>query len=223
MKKSFVLLLAMICVSGAIAQTTLPTEVANTSTFKAGDTLTYHFYNSIEDAKVGNNKKFGVPMAAKELRENGDIYFHVNNNPNNFRVFDKNGNMLLSKTPNRDEVKFQHVKPILKYPLRIGDTWENEVVHDPFESDKDRKVFNCKGTSQVIGWETITVPAGTFTALRIDVNETCIILPARYQAKNERKYWISPEAKMHPVLYQFKQTWQGGSAESISSLTSFNF
>jgi len=68
----------------------------------------------------------------------------------------------------------------LSWPLRKGKHWTN---HWRWKAED----YSGEGTTngKAVGWETVTVPAGTFTALRIDVsyrsivpaNTTCWYLP----------------------------------------------
>ena len=68
----------------------------------------------------------------------------------------------------------------LSWPLRKGKQWTN---HWKWKAED----YAGEGTTngKAVGWETVTVPAGTFTALRVDVsyrsivpaNTTCWYLP----------------------------------------------
>jgi hypothetical protein len=67
------------------------------------------------------------------------------------------------------------------FPLEVGKTWERENTYTrTYESD--RKVV-AKLSGKVIGWEKVTVPAGTFDALRIEVK-------SKYNGQNMRGRWF---------------------------------
>ena len=60
--------------------------------------------------------------------------------------------------------------------------------------------FKVDSESEVRGWERITVPAGTFDALRIDSRNTWTNLGFTYAATGS--IWLAPEVK-HPVKFEF--------------------
>jgi len=98
--------------------------------------------------------------------------------------------------------------PSFSFPLEIGKKWEQKVTFSrTFEKDR-KSVANLKG--EVIGWEKITVSAGTFNALRVEVK-------GYYNASNgsgswagsiNEIYWYVPEIK-NSVKTIYKDTSDG--------------
>ena len=54
------------------------------------------------------------------------------------------------------------------FPLKIGATWEEDFV-DPRRQGAQTSA-HVQRTYRVVGWEDVTVPAGTFHALKIEAN-----------------------------------------------------
>lgn len=90
----------------------------------------------------------------------------------------------------------------LAFPMQVGKKWEhsNSYVHD-----------RCGNTTsdlknEVVGWEEVTVPAGTFRALRID--------SSGYWRNNcgsdrlEYKFWYVPKVKW--LVKSESLTYAGG-------------
>ncbi len=62
--------------------------------------------------------------------------------------------------------KEQVVNRPLDFPLNIGKSWDVGYAEDHPNRAHARETFDTK--MKVIGWESITVPAGTFRALKIE-------------------------------------------------------
>ncbi len=96
-----------------------------------------------------------------------------------------------------EEVKFVPFAPYWQFPLEPGKKWRGTYKGDcglicSFEVDYEYEVR---------GWETVTVPAGTFEALRIDSKDNY-----RYRVGptgvGARTAWLAAEVR-HPVKFQY--------------------
>lgn len=95
--------------------------------------------------------------------------------------------------------------PNFSFPLWAGKTWKGKVA---FEStDQPGKEVEAELEARVVGFESVTVPAGTFLALKIE-------LGGPYRAKNmegswtgriEDTLWYSPQVR-NAVRYEYKDT-----------------
>jgi len=78
------------------------------------------------------------------------------------------------------------------YPLREGETWSQNVRADA--SGQDERKTRISG--KVVGWETVTVPAGEFRALRIErsfnLGDATAFQGATLLHETE---WYSPQVK----------------------------
>jgi hypothetical protein len=75
----------------------------------------------------------------------------------------------LDLNPTRtDNLSFQPAFPRFSFPLVVGKAWHGEVI----EHEAPPKQFGAllqQVSGSVGGWDRITVPAGTYTAMRIDL------------------------------------------------------
>jgi hypothetical protein len=91
--------------------------------------------------------------------------------------------------------------PRYEFPLSIGKNWSATVMRDAVPAQLQGRVREeVKGN--VAGWERVTVPAGTFTALRIDLggNWTNVDNADNFGTFTE-KVWYVPEVR-NMALYQ---------------------
>jgi hypothetical protein len=56
----------------------------------------------------------------------------------------------------------------LRFPLQAGKSWSQRLNADKNDDAENRRWGSPAVATRVLGWEKITVPAGTFDALRID-------------------------------------------------------
>jgi hypothetical protein len=75
----------------------------------------------------------------------------------------------------------------LKFPLHVGDTYSFEADSEHMDSpEQERK---RRWDMKVVGWEDVTVPAGTFHAVRIEG----IGINAKRRSPNQKTIWYVPE------------------------------
>ncbi len=82
-------------------------------------------------------------------------------------------------------------KQTLSYPLEVGKTWEYSATF-PYARCGTSKI-DIK--AEVVGWETVTVPAGTYRALRVKHAgywNNCL-----GSDKHRETYWYVPALKTH--------------------------
>lgn len=72
---------------------------------------------------------------------------------------------------------------LVKLPIRAGDNWA-------FDSPGSARIAAIKGTRTVKGVEKITVPAGTFEAVRVDTEYT--LNPATNAQTDSSRAWYAP-------------------------------
>jgi hypothetical protein len=89
--------------------------------------------------------------------------------------------------------------------LQVGKTWKQEV--DFADTRQPGNKFRAKLEGRVVGWESVTVPAGNFLALKIEVK-------GWYSAPNtggswsgwiEDALWYAPEVR-NAVRYEYMDT-----------------
>jgi hypothetical protein len=95
---------------------------------------------------------------------------------------------------------YSPVEQVYAFPLEVGKKWSHSPAFDYRNCGKSTMTLEA----EVVGWETVTVPTGTYRALRIDHTgrsaNTC------GTPRLIRKYWYVPELK-NAVRYE--TLWQG--------------
>ncbi len=120
-------------------------------------------------------------------------------------------------------VDFQPAFQRFSFPLAVGKTWQSEVVKRETPVQRYSTVReSVKGT--VVGWERITVPAGTFTALRIDVTTVWHdVAAASVRGTSRETVWYVPEVRNVALLH--RQDFYDDARlinDSVLELTSFS-
>ena len=122
---------------------------------------------------------------------------------------------------------FDGQRKYLSFPLEANASWTYSYEYPTADgSGKIHEDLECK----VVGWEQVTVPAGTFWALRIEQkgwsNNVSPNIPAaaRAAARLNRTFWYSPEVKFN-VKSEFRRSaapGTGGSGYSTHQLVRFS-
>ena len=103
---------------------------------------------------------------------------------------------------------FDGQRRYLSFPLEVNASWAYSYEH-PAADGAGRMREDL--TSKVVGWEQVSVPAGTFWALRIEQTGWSNKIspdasrPARAVARLDRIFWYSPEVKFN-VKSEFRRT-----------------
>lgn len=100
---------------------------------------------------------------------------------------------------------------LLRFPLRPGDT-HNASYDVRFPRQGEREVKHERHV-KVIGWENVTVPAGTFLALRVESEGTWHRLDAGFSGGAKEVMWYSPQVKRY-VKWTFDNWTPRGRSQS---------
>jgi len=105
-------------------------------------------------------------------------------------------------------------KPLMwfKFPLFPGKTW-TQSAHWETPADDVAGTEDVRG--KVIGWEKVTVPAGTYKALRVELNDRIVGTGGVYDLVT-LTYWYVPDVNRF-VKYSYSSIYEGAvDAELIS-------
>lgn len=106
----------------------------------------------------------------------------------------KVGDMWGYKIRRNPDLSGQAKLDFLSVPLRGGKTWETE-----WETENPRQTTRWRGKTQVMGVETVTVPAGTFQAFKLQFegsyNGSARVGTGSWTGSRKETVWYSPEAK----------------------------
>lgn len=84
---------------------------------------------------------------------------------------------------------------LLRFPLRPGDSHESSYdVRFPLQGEREVK---HERHVKVVGWENVTVPAGTFRALRVESEGTWHRLDTGFSGAAKEVMWYSPQVKRY--------------------------
>lgn len=184
----------LLALSPALAQNASSTKVEAPS-LKIGDSWTYDRTDGWKNLKEYTSVVVVTAVNEGEIRteakrtDNGEITTIIRNKDLNRRAIQV-ANRKFDSDP---------YYPTYAFPLEIGKSWEKEVTFT--RNFDDRKVVTqLKG--EVIGREKVTVPAGTFDALKIVVkgsyNGWSGSAPQgsnRWSGQQSETIWYAPEVK----------------------------
>jgi hypothetical protein len=92
-----------------------------------------------------------------------------------------------------------------KFPLQVGDMYSS--ASDFREALKGANAGKVTWNIKVVGWEDITVPAGTFHALKIEGSGSIERYDRPMKFPSSLSYWYVPEVNRY-VKYQFKTQFE---------------
>ncbi len=193
--------LMLVCVLTPIAAAEVNPERVEGPAVKVGDVWIYNkldgWNNVLEDISVVRVKRVdagGIFMEATGL--DGSNLARIE------RTADFN--LMRIEAPKFTKTT-QPYYPSYSFPLWVGKTWKGKVA---FEStDQPGKEVHVELQGRVVGYESVTVPAGTFFALKIE-------LGGPYRARNlegswtgriEDTLWYAPQVR-NAVRYEYKDT-----------------
>ena len=81
----------------------------------------------------------------------------------------------------------------LRFPLRIGDTYE--LKYDFLRPRVNTILASATGTSKVIGWDMVEVPAGTFRAMKVEFEVVVKALDGSWAYQAQGTIWYDPEVR----------------------------
>jgi len=173
-KTTLILCLALLAASPSRAESVPQPEV------KAQDSWTYQETNQVNgkweqkhtDYKVVRASRGGILVGVKEVGSTQPTNESLVN-PDWSRARSVNGKDTVVNRP-------------LAFPLELNKSWEIDYTED--HPNRAHKSERFDSTYSVVGWEDVTVPAGTFKALKIeaDGNWTAEIEPATNSAALSR-------------------------------------
>ncbi|MFM2084557.1 MAG: hypothetical protein RLY95_1375 [Pseudomonadota bacterium] len=116
---------------------------------------------------------------------------------------------LFTDTHGFDDARMVGRHESLRFPLEVGKTWSFAYK---FLGKKD-SVTEIKQTAKVKGWETITVPAGRFRAMRVehDGRYSKTENGSSWGGRIQEVFWYSPIAR-RIVANEYRDTTGAGAA-----------
>jgi hypothetical protein len=189
-----VLLALLIFPTASIAQTP---PVSDKPEVKVGDTWMYKQVDMLTNEVREESTIEVVSIDAEQIKTRS-----VRSGREQEEIFDTQWNSKLV-----DGRAFVPYRSVLEFPLAIGKAWEKPVTYPNRQGDA-KITATMKGT--VRGWESITVPAGTFQAQKITLTEsyyndrTGTSAGSRGGGVGQWTVWYAPTAK-RAVRFEYQE------------------
>ncbi len=148
-----------------------------------GDTWAYLF----TQRDYGNSKENKFRMTVESI---SDTEVRIRSGGGNLNVYNHEGNPLRTHFKSGEVRSWEPFLPRFNYPLEPGKTWAQKFIskRPDFEVEND-------ATITVVGWESITVKAGTFNALKISYVSWYHRKDNNARGRTAINVWYVPEVK----------------------------
>ena len=165
-----------LCLVGPVLGQTAQSSKVDAPNIKVGDSWTYDRIDGWKKSKEFTTVTVVISVDEKEIRTESK---RTDTGAVTKRIHNKDLNPLVTEQRRGKDLSEPYY-PRYAFPLEVGKTWEQKVIFTrTYETDR-KVVATLKGT--VLGWEQVTVPAGTFNALKIEVK-------GWYNGSNYRGTW----------------------------------
>lgn len=195
MKKLFsALLLAAVAVVGH-------TQTAEKPVIRVGDTAVYVFDN------LGDRVKSEDTLTTVQI--DGDVvkgkYVRAERNPPETEfLLTSELNTILSGSSG---TRFETHGGTFKFPMAVGNTWSNETTSLSANGSKSK----WEGTSKVVAYEKIKVPAGEFDAFKVETTGWIKGISWNGSIRAVQTVWYAPATnrwvRMEYKDYRGSQLW----------------
>jgi len=150
---------------------------------KVGDTWSYLF----TERDYGNRKESKFRMTVEAVT---DTEVSIRSGGGNLNVYNLEGNLLRINYKSGELRAWEPFVPRFNYPLEPGKTWTQKFIskRPAFEVESD-------ATVTVVGWENVTVQAGTFKALKISSVSWYRRKDNNARGQTAVHLWFAPEVK----------------------------
>jgi uncharacterized caspase-like protein len=150
---------------------------------RVGDTWRYLY----TERDYGNKKEIKTRRTVESVT---DKEVRIRAGGGNLFVYNLDGNLTRLEFKSGEVRTWEPFFPRFSHPLEPGKTWTQKyVVRRP-----DREVEN-DATVTVVGWEDVTVPAGTFKALKIATVTWYRRKDNNFRGQYAADVWFVPEVK----------------------------
>jgi uncharacterized caspase-like protein len=148
-----------------------------------GDTWSYHF----TQRDYANKKESNFRMTVEEIT---DTEIRLRSGGGNLNVYDRDGNPVRTQYKSGELSAWAPFIPRFNYPMEPGKAWTQKFV-----SKRPNLEIENDATVTVVGWENITVQAGTFNALKISYVSWYRRRDNNFTGRTAVNFWYVPEIK----------------------------
>lgn len=170
-------------------------------TFTVGEWWEY-----VRPNRPERESKFKLTVTEKT----GELVTMVNRRGDKF-VFTKDGNEV-ERPEGGPRARYEPYLPRLEFPLQEGKRWTK--LYRVLRERAPGRPFEATLQGKVGGWERVSIPGGTFDAIRIElsIEERHPKAPAR---GHEEVCWYAPEVKRF-IKCTYSETRKGDDFELVS-------
>jgi len=154
-----------------------------------GETAAYQFLNGYNGEVLGRYSERIIDRAGDVVRVQR---VDENRGTETVEATTRQGGWIAKVRPGFPKVEYSPEFPALPFPLSVGKSWKFQTAARDPETGVQVPV---KVQGEVLGWETVQVPAGSFDALK--VRRVVYLLDATYARSNTliTEYdWYAPSA-----------------------------
>lgn len=101
-------------------------------------------------------------------------------------------NLIRSRNPDGSGLDYAPALKYYDFPLTVGKQWQQSSVETDIKSGAQRKHTL---SSEVFGWESVTVPAGTFNAIKVITKSELVDLAKGETTLGSDTSWYVPELR----------------------------
>ena len=148
-----------------------------------GDTWTYRF----TERDYGNSKQSSFSRTVEAV---SDTEVSERSGAGVLHVYKPEGNPLRVQLKSGEVRSYDPHVPLYHYPLEPGKTWSQKFIH----KRPDREIEN-DATGTIVGWEHVTVGAGTFKALKMNYVAWYRRRDNNFTGRVAINVWFAPEVK----------------------------
>jgi uncharacterized caspase-like protein len=150
---------------------------------KVGDTWLYLY----TERDYGNKKE---EKARRRVEAVTDAEIRVRTGGGDVLVYNLDGNLMRREYKSGEVRTWEPFQARFNHPLEPGKTWTHKFVFK-----RSGREVEHDATYTVVGWEDITVPAGTFKALKITSVSSYRRLDNNFRGQTVVDTWYVPETK----------------------------
>jgi hypothetical protein len=153
-----------------------------------GDSFSYESEFSLDKKLNNTTEKVVVSISEKNLTVKSR---NVKNNNIRTLIYTKEWNVVKTINANGSGNEYSPPVKYFDFPLYPGKTWNETSVEKDIKSGSSDRVITISST--VGNWENITIPAGTFRAIKIISKTTVLNNKTGVVTKGTDLSWYSPD------------------------------
>jgi len=162
-------------------------SVANAPSITSGDRYVYESVYPNNPKSNNKTERIVASVTSKKI-----LLYSKNVASDSIRQLEYTPEWNFLSSKNKDGSGLTYSPPLkyFEFPLKTGDSWSQDSIEKNIKTGKKRK----HSISAIVGdWEQITVPAGTFNAIKVTAQTSVIDLETGKPTIGKDVSWYAPE------------------------------